>query len=170
MKPLIVYYSRDGHTEKIAKSLALQMGGTVRRVMEKADRKGLLGYLSAGRDAMKEKDADLIDFEQDLKKHDLVIFAAPIWAWKPAPAILTAIKSLDLKGHEVANIVTMGGSCGKSLDIMKMAAEKKGGEVIFGCSIITARKSDQELLLEAKKAGQEIKEASGKRRSASGKK
>ncbi len=151
MKSLVVFYSRDGHTRKVAERIAAKLMADIREIKEKKNRKGFLGYLLAGRDAMKQKDSLLVDTDTNISQYDAVFFGAPIWGWKPAPATMTFIKNCDLYGKKVVNFVTMGGSCGKSLEMMKEAAEESGGEVLGGKSIITNGVSEDKWLKEGDK-------------------
>jgi flavodoxin len=51
MKALIVYYSRTGRTKKIAKEIQLGIKAEIEEIKDSKNRKGILGWLSAGRDA-----------------------------------------------------------------------------------------------------------------------
>jgi len=157
MSVLIVYYSRDGHTETVAKAMAEDMGADLRKIEEEKNRKGILGYIRAGRDGMRQKKSKLKDPDFDITKYGTVFFGAPIWGWKPAPATMTMMDSMDMKGKKVVNFVTMGGSCGKSLEIMGDLAKTKGGEVIGSYSIITQKVSDDDLKQEAKRIAAELR-------------
>jgi flavodoxin len=145
MKTIFIYYSRDGNTDFICKEMAEEMKADLLRVEEKKDRKGLIGYIKAGHDGMRGKDAELVGFKPELSEYERVIFAGPIWAWKPAPPILSAMKECDLGKKKVVNIVTMGSSCGKSLEIMGDLVKTQGGEVEDGFAFITANVSRDQL-------------------------
>ncbi len=157
MKSLVIYYTRDGHTEKSARVIAKEIKADVLKIEEEADRKGLMGYLKAGWDAIKEKEVTLVDSKEDISGYDVILFGAPIWGWKPAPAIITHIDTLDLSKKKIVNFVMMGSSCGKSLDIMMDHVKKSGGNVIDSISIKTNRVKESDYLHEARMFAAKVK-------------
>lgn len=65
-------------------------------------RQGKLGWLSAGRDAMREKEAEISQTKRTPTDYDLIIIGQPIWAGSPTPAIRTYVNKNDLPGKKVA--------------------------------------------------------------------
>jgi flavodoxin len=51
MKILIVYYSRTGRTKKIAEKIQYRLNADIDEISDTKNRAGILGWLSAGRDA-----------------------------------------------------------------------------------------------------------------------
>ena len=156
MKTLIAYYSRDGHTHEVASAIADHIGADIYRIKERADRKGILGYLKAGKDAMTGKQADLINPLTDVKVYKRIIFCSPVWGWKPVPAVMTYIGLLDLQDKEAGTVVTMGGSCGKSLLIMDEAVKKQGGTPVSTTSIVTSGVTKNQYLAHAKRFAEDL--------------
>ncbi len=56
-KTLIVYYSRDGNTKKVAEKLAEQMSCDIIQITEAKSRKGILGFLKAGMESFPKDSA-----------------------------------------------------------------------------------------------------------------
>lgn len=54
MKTLVVFYSRTGNTKKMAKILAKELHADIDEIVDLKNRKGILGYIFSGRDAMKQ--------------------------------------------------------------------------------------------------------------------
>ena len=90
-KILVVYYSRTGNTEKVAKEIAKATGADIEKLIDKKDRSGAFGYLGGGKDASSGNLAELEAVKIDPSKYDLVIIGTPIWAWTMTPAVRTYI-------------------------------------------------------------------------------
>jgi hypothetical protein len=81
MKALVVYYSRTGNNRKIAGEIAEALGADVEELKERASREGPMGYLLAGRDAMRKRPAELEPLAHRPADYDLVILGGPVWAF-----------------------------------------------------------------------------------------
>ena len=57
VKSLVVYYTRDGNTKFVAETVAAELGSDIEEVVDMKNRAGKLGWMSAGRDSMAEKEA-----------------------------------------------------------------------------------------------------------------
>jgi len=72
----VAYYSHSGNTERVAAALAAELGADLEAVVDRRGRRGLLGYLRAGRDAVRGRDTEiepptaLAVREQELKTGD----------------------------------------------------------------------------------------------------
>ncbi|MFA5993219.1 MAG: flavodoxin [Candidatus Pacearchaeota archaeon] len=111
MKILVVYYSRSGNTKKAAEEISKDLKCDIDEISENKSRKGMIGWLGAGRDAMRKKEVE-IKFEKDLSKYDLIIVGTPIWASTAVPAVRSyLIKNQDkLKSKKIAFFSTSGGT------------------------------------------------------------
>jgi len=107
-KILIAYYSRTGNTERVAKDLAARLGADIEKIVDKKDRRGLFGYIFAGRDAMKKKLTEINDIEKDPVNYDLVIIGTPVWAWDATPAIRAYIAQTRGRIKNAAYFITSG--------------------------------------------------------------
>jgi flavodoxin len=106
MKILIAYYSRSGKTENVAKEIAQTLDADLDRVIDKKNRKGIFGWISAGRDAMKENKTE-IEHKKNPKDYDLVIVGTPTWASTITPAIRTYLTKHKFK--KIAFFTTASG-------------------------------------------------------------
>jgi hypothetical protein len=102
MNVLIVYYSNEGSTAKIAEGLALATGGTLRKLSVKGTPGP--GAIMA---AMLGLGARLVDAEFDVTGWDAVVVMTPVWAGCLTPAINTFITHAQLRGQRVF-FVTVG--------------------------------------------------------------
>ncbi|ASJ00676.1 flavodoxin family protein [Thermococcus gorgonarius] len=126
MKALVVYYSRDGHTREAARRIAEALGADIDEVIDRKNRKGILGFLRAGYDATRGKTTE-IAFEKDPSEYDLVVVGSPVWNGRVTPAIRTYLLRNGEKIKKAAFFATCAGKKGKILEQMR---ELYGGEVI----------------------------------------
>ena len=107
---LVVFYSRTGTTKKVGEEIAKQLGCGTEQILDVKERKGPLGYMRSGKEAMKKIAGDIREPKEDPSKYDLVIIGTPIWSWNvssPVRAYLEKVKD-GLTG--VAFFATQGGS------------------------------------------------------------
>lgn len=109
MKTLVIYYSRSGHTEKLARSIADALDADLEPIVDKTSRRGLLGYLRSGYEAVSKKLAPIDAPKHDLASYDLVVVGTPIWGAMPSSPVraFLAQQRKDLKA--VAFFCTCGG-------------------------------------------------------------
>jgi len=113
MKTLVIYFSRTGHTQKIAEAIAAKYGSDIERIKEVNDRFGVSRYLAAGRDAMFKRHASLQPTHKNPAQYDLTILGTPIWAWNLTPPMRAYIAGHKSKLNQVAFFCTEGGAGGK---------------------------------------------------------
>jgi len=118
MKTLVVYYTRTGNTKFVAETVAAELGADTEEVLDMKKRQGMIGWLSAGRDAMGQKETEIAQTKRTPTDFDLVVIGQPIWAGNPTPAIRTYLKKNDLSRKKVALFFSDVGS-GKALEKTK---------------------------------------------------
>jgi flavodoxin len=79
MNALVVYYSRTGTTKKVGEKLASLLKCMSEEIHDTKNRKGILGWLSAGKDATSKKLAKLEKVNIDPASYDIVIIGTPTW-------------------------------------------------------------------------------------------
>lgn len=115
-KVLIIYYSRTGHTKRVAEKLASLMGADIERVEEESggpSRFGFFGYMFAGYQGVRRKHTPVRSLTKDVATYDLVIVGTPIWAGNMSAPVRTCLGGLKGKVKACALFCTMGGSGGK---------------------------------------------------------
>jgi len=65
MKTLVIYFSRTGHTQKIAEAIAANYGSDIEKIKEVNDWSGVSRYLAAGRDAMFKRPGSIQSAHKD---------------------------------------------------------------------------------------------------------
>ena len=110
MKSLVVYYSRSGNSKFVAQTIAEKIGADIEDVIDKKNRRGRLGFLTAGYDATRGKETQIEETKFLPKNYDLIVVGTPIWNSRPTPAIRTYLNKNDLSSQKVALFCTLDGS------------------------------------------------------------
>ena len=150
MKAAVLYYSRTGKTAIAAKALADKIDGNLIEIRDLKNRKGVLGWLRAGRDGGGSKTTEIEPSSFDTSIYDTLCFGSPVWNSHPTPAFNTMIKNFEISGKDIILFTTCGGkTCEKALNIMKNMAKSGGGNVIKTFEVPES----------GKKSGEDIKTA-----------
>jgi flavodoxin len=110
MKNLVLFYSRTGNTKFVAELIAKQLNADTEELVDKTDRKGAMGWIKSGRDAMRKKSTEIMPLKKDIKRYDLIIIGQPVWGWTMVPAIRALCQKHEFLGKKVALFCTMDGS------------------------------------------------------------
>jgi flavodoxin len=127
MKTLVAFYSRTGHTKKVAEAIAKELGADLEEIIDKTNRSGLWGWLMAGRDAFRKSLTTIEKPKKDPAHYELVICGSPLWAFiSSSPAIRSFVLENAAKLKRVAFFLTMGGTKGKRAleDLEKLCGKK----------------------------------------------
>lgn len=122
MKTLILYYSQAvGNTERIAKLLQERLNADMEKIDTVVSYTGTYQEISAqGHDEVNRGyKPEIKAIKSDLKIYDRVIVATPTWWYTMAPAVLTLLSTIDLKGKEVILVQTHAGWQGHCLEDME---------------------------------------------------
>jgi len=114
-KILIVYYSRTGTTKRAAEMIGSEIRCVFEEIIDKKHRGGALGYVFAGRDAMKKNLTEIGTPQNSPQDFDLVIIGAPVWAYNLPPAVRAYIGQTKNQFKQVALFCTMGSSGGMAM-------------------------------------------------------
>ncbi len=153
---LVIYYSRSGNTEAMAREIARKFDADI--VQIEAERYSLdyQGWRNAGNDADDKVTMVQIKPEVvDMGKYRLVFIGSPIWWYRPAPPLWTFVEKNDFKEKNVILFNTFN-SRFKSEEIEKFRGEieKKGGRLIDHIFIRRGRvyfqKSGEQLIGESR--------------------
>ena len=108
MRTLVVYYSRTGNTRKIGEEVAAALGAEIEELKDRKNRQGRVGYMRAGRDAMRKHTADLEPTTRNPAKYDLVVLGGPVWAFTICTPTRTYATSHKDNFKSVAFLCTAG--------------------------------------------------------------
>lgn len=129
MKILVVYYSRTGVTETVAKEIAKELKADIEAITDNVNRDGAIGYIKCGKEAMSKKVIDINPIKNNPDGYDLVVVGTPIWGWTMASPIKAFLHKY--KPKNVAFFCTMGGSAGKTFANMQELSGKPNATVEF---------------------------------------
>jgi len=106
MNALVVYYSRTGTTRKVADKLASLLKCVSEEIHDTKNRKGVLGFLSAGSDATSKKLTKLATVNNDPASFDIVIIGTPKWNRRLSTPIRTYLTTYKDRFKKVAFFCT----------------------------------------------------------------
>ncbi|MDQ1280660.1 MAG: hypothetical protein QG670_1923 [Thermoproteota archaeon] len=86
---LVIYYSRTGNTKFIGEKIAHELGADIEEVIDKKNRNGPIGWLSAGKDALSHSKTEIAESNKIQSEYDLIVIETPIRLTIQMPAIRT---------------------------------------------------------------------------------
>ena len=105
MKTLVSFYSRHGHTEKVARMIAKFMKADLEIIRDKKSRDHLITWQQGAFDEDLEKPTKIKPTKYNPKDYDLVIIGTPIWNGI-TPAIYTYLTNNKGKFKKTAFFIT----------------------------------------------------------------
>lgn len=161
MKAAVVYYSRYGHTAKVAETLAQALGAETRRIEEKKQR----GFLGMGWGSVTNARFEIKPMDLDLSGYETIVLCTPIWADKPACPARTFLRDARLDGKKVHLLIsTGGGGIDKPVAIVASDLAKKNAMVGATVRVVAGfgkrYASDEDLNQAGREFAKKVKEAS----------
>jgi flavodoxin len=157
MKTIVLYYSRSRKTAVVAETLAEELSADIIEIKDVKNRSGVLNYVNASMDAIRESKTQITPENIDLEKYGLIYIGSPTWAGKPAPAIITLIDQCDLRGKDVILFSTMGSQGGNGvIKRMKEKVEARGARTVNFLMIKTGNKELIEIKEDTRKKIREL--------------
>ena len=156
---LVVYYSRTGKTRLVAEQLARLLDADLEEIREEKGRSGVLGFLGAGRDAMRKAPARLVS-EHTRGGRKAVVLGMPVWAWAPPPAARAYLAQCPPAEAKLCAFCTHGGGGGKRL--FRALGELVPGGVSLAFEWKNPRADDPELAAALKEWAQKVRDLAGR--------
>lgn len=115
-KSIIVYYSFEGNTKKVAKYLSKELNLPNEELLLVKDfgSKGFTKYFWGGSQVMMKKKPELKPLKVNLDDYDTIFLGSPIWAGTYSPAIRTLLEDGIIKGKKIAFFYCSDGGPGKA--------------------------------------------------------
>jgi flavodoxin len=111
MKTLVVYFSRSGHTEQVAREIAKQCRADIDRIRDAAgDRGGCWGYLRSGWQSICGATPPIQRPGKNPADYELVVIGTPVWNWGLAAPVRSYASQHAEQFRQVAFFCTEGGS------------------------------------------------------------
>lgn len=124
MKTLVVYYSRDGSTRRVAEELKAQLGADIEEITEPKGRGGPLGWMRSGKEGSSGAVVQINPPKADPSTYDLVAVGTPIWAWNVSSPVRSYLTAMRGKLPRVAFFCTMDSKPGETFKVMEGLAGK----------------------------------------------
>lgn len=135
MKSLVIYYSLEGNTEMIAKSIASEVNADILELKPKKDihPKGFLRYVWGGKQVLFKEKPELFPLEKKIQDYDLIFMGTPVWASTFAPAFNTLFSQNSIQNKKIALFCCYAGQEGKTFKNFKDVLNKNDilGEIGF---------------------------------------
>jgi flavodoxin len=156
VKKLVIYYSLDGNTAFIAKTIAEATGADVLELKLKKPfkAKGPLKFFLAGMQVFLGKKPELLPLEKNPAEYDVVFIGTPIWAGNYNPAFRTFFSTKTLKGKKVALFCSCADNGEKAFENMKN--ELVGNEFLGEMGFCLPLNNEAESAEKAKEWAQDI--------------
>jgi hypothetical protein len=150
----VVYYSRSGHSEAVAREVARTFNAPIARIS--ADYP--LDFSGQGKAVSDANAGELprIAVEPiDLDPVRRLFLVSPIWMFRPATPLWAYVEQADLKGKEIVLVTTVNSRFEQSeIDVFGRRVEARGGRLINHLFLRRGRiywqKSQEDLLTEAR--------------------
>jgi len=127
MKICIIYHSETGNTRHVAQHLSSAFDSKLVEINDIAPHLLLTKFLVRCKMARGEEMTKTEPESVDVSEYDLIVFGSPVWAFKPTPAIHTAIAMLKgCMGKPAFAFSTHGGRPGQTDETFKRWIEEKG--------------------------------------------
>jgi flavodoxin len=127
MKICIIYHSETGNTRHVAQHLSLAFDSKLVEINDIAPHAQLTRFLVWCKMARGEELTKTDPESVDVSEYDLIVFGSPVWAFKPTPAIHTAIVNLKgCMGKPAVAFSTHGGRPGQTEETFKKWIEARG--------------------------------------------
>lgn len=127
----IIYYSRTGNTQAVARILSEKLkkkAAVVDLIEIEAVKRP--GFFTAGRSAMKQEELPIKNTDVDLGKYTTLVVGSPTWGGCCTPFIKTFFSSAkNIKGKNTALFITGGGKPdpqGKPREMMRQTLTNVG--------------------------------------------
>lgn len=112
-KTLVIYYSKTGHTQAVARQVAQYTGGDLYEIQtQKPFSKVPWLALSLRRQLKNGQYPALKEPLPDVSAYDTVFVGAPVWWYTAATPLLSFLQQMDFKGKPVAFFSTQGSNYG----------------------------------------------------------
>lgn len=140
---LVVFFSRSGNTELMARKIAEIKKAHVLPIQSERNQIGFSGWIEALTDARKTT-TEISPSKIDLSKYDTIYIGSPIWLYSPAPQVFEFAKNNDFTGKNVILFNSMNSKFEqKYIDDFKNVIEQNGGAFEKHIYIIRGRMTQQ---------------------------
>jgi flavodoxin len=128
---LVLYYSRSGKTEAMAREIARKFQADIVNIKAETYGQGVSGILKANRDAWNKRTAVIEPETIDISNYRLIFLGSPIWWYRPAPPLWTFVEKNDFQGKVVVLFNTFNSRFKpEEIQEFQKLVENKGGRFL----------------------------------------
>ncbi len=110
MRTLIIYFSLEGHSERIANIIKDEFNADIEKVaLKKPLPKGFLKYLVGVMMTVLGKKPEIFPLKNNPENYDLIIFCSPIWASNVAAPLNTVVSDYRIENKKIGIFCSSGG-------------------------------------------------------------
>jgi len=148
-KTLVLYYSFEGNTKKIAEVIAKETGADIEEVkpVKEMRSRGFGKFLWGGSQVIMNKKPELRTLKVNPNDYDLIFIGTPVWASTYAPPIKTVLETGLFRNKKVAFFCTHEGGPGKIEEKAKNVIEKEN-EFIGSINLLNVAKNLDQIKME----------------------
>ncbi len=149
-KTLILYYSYEGNTEKLANDLANTFDIKCAKLqpIKKFNKQGFAKYVWGGFQVISKRRPKLKPLNIDFDNFNNIIIASPIWAGQVTPAIYSFIKNNELNNKNISLFYTHKGGNKKVIDKFIKITQVNLNNIIDCPNVETDYENQKDRLLE----------------------
>lgn len=92
MSTLVVYFTRTGNSEKIAKKITQKINCDIEEIVDKKKWSGFVGFFTGGFSALTGKNTNINTSIKKPQDYEKIVIVSPVWASNMPPAIREYIK------------------------------------------------------------------------------
>lgn len=139
MKNLVVYYSKSGNTEIVAKEISNAVNGNIKKIELKKE----IGFMAAAFTSLLGLNGKIKLIDLNLMDYDNIFIGTPVWAGKTSTPINTFLSESNLAGKNVFIFITQADEKTPGLVYESIAkrVQAKGGKVIDSFFVKTDMKN-----------------------------
>ncbi len=145
MKILVLYYSYEGTTKKIAEAIAKKLNADIERlkVIDEPKKTGFGKFMWGGSQVVMKKVPKIEDLKHNLENYDLIIMGTPVWAGSFVPAFRTLFQTEHFAGKKTAFFYTYMGKAGHTKENMEKELTQSSilGNLAFPATISNTEKA-----------------------------
>ncbi len=103
---VVVYYSRTGKSEVVAKAMASASGAEILEIKDAKERSGWFGFIGAAYDSQMGKYTQIEPETINFSQYKNVYLVTPIWNWKLSVPMRTLLHNSNLQGKKMTIVTT----------------------------------------------------------------
>lgn len=130
MKVLTLYFSRSGHTRRVADIIQNAAGGDMAPIRTRRSyaRSYVGAVIQGGLERLMGDRPALMPLPVHVEEYDLIFIGTPVWWFTLSPAIKTFLEEHSLEGKRVFPFITSGGEPRNAFMDFERACRGKVGE------------------------------------------